>query len=268
LAAERSGVALKIPKIGSFRTSVTAESNETLSLVDSLNVRGQHAAARAVLDLALQTNLLSENNLGEVLIQKMLESQNYRKAIDLANKSFDDAVFAFGPVSGSTQPAFAALWPDAFHAEINKIAKDVGLQTGAIQGLMREETLFQRTARSWVGARGLMQLMPATAKLVIKGHGLTSLNPDINDINTNITLGATYLKDMLDRFDGKLPFAVMAYNAGPGNVSKWLKRNPNKELDEFIELIPISETRNYVKRVMRSAAVYCAQHGEKFDATF
>ena len=131
---------------------------------------------------------------------------------------------------------------------------------------MREESLFQCTARSYVGAQGLMQLMPATASMVRRKLDIPIGN-DLTDPRNNILLGSTYLRDMKDYFEDQLPLAIMAYNAGPGNVNKWLRNFGDKELDEFIENIPLDETRNYVKRVMRSMQVYGSFYREKYFLT-
>ncbi len=262
LASKRSGVLLTIPRLSPFvATTTPPEDVDAVVLVDDLVRQNFFDEARNVLDMAVYANPHWEKMYPDFLAQKAYESQNYRLAIALASKKFGDAVF--GPVTNSVDPILSVLYPRAFDDLIQKNAKAVDLPRGVIQGLMREETLFQRSAKSWVGAIGLMQLMPSTAVIVKKTHGLESINPDLTDEEVNILLGSVYLKDMVDKFDGKIPYAIMAYNAGPGNVSKWLKRHPNLELDEFIELVPLSETRNYVKRVMRTAAVYCAMHGEK-----
>ena len=110
-----------------------------------------------------------------------------------------------------------------------------------------------------------MQLMPGTAQMVMrKMTPEDQMTTDLNDPHNNIMLGSTYLRDMKDYFKGQLPLAIMAYNAGPGNVNKWLRRFGNMPLDDFIENVPYDETRNYVKRVLRSMVVY----GSIFDEPY
>lgn len=159
---------------------------------------------------------------------------------------------------------FAAFYPLPFRDKTEIGYKRSELPFGAIEGIMREESLFQRTARSWVGATGLMQLMPSTAAMLKRQNTDVEFHPSLTDTESNIILGSTYLKDMRNYFSGQLPLAIMAYNAGPGNVNKWLRRFGNLELDEFIEKIPLSETRNYVKRVMRTMQVYGQIYDEEF----
>ena len=110
-------------------------------------------------------------------------------------------------------------------------------------------------AKSSAGARGLMQLMPSTAKLIAKSEGIKySSQNKLLEVDFNIRLGSNYLQWMLDRYDNNRILASAAYNAGPGNVDRWL----NKELafDVWIETIPFKETRNYVKNVLAYSAIY------------
>jgi len=131
-----------------------------------------------------------------------------------------------------------------------------------IHAITRQESQFDRQAISHAGARGMMQLMPGTAREVA---GKLGLNYDAGsltvDTNYNMTLGSTYFQQMLSYFGGSYPLAVAAYNAGPGNVNKWLRANGDPrgggiEMVDWIEAIPIFETRNYVQRVLENAVVY------------
>lgn len=131
-----------------------------------------------------------------------------------------------------------------------------------VHALIRQESMFDYTAKSPAGARGLMQLMPATARetskklnLAYKKDWLTS-RPKYN-----ILLGCAYIERLLRRYDGNYPLAIAAYNAGPGRVSSWLKsygdpRNKDIDLIDWIELIPVYETRNYVQRVLENTYTY------------
>lgn len=129
-------------------------------------------------------------------------------------------------------------------------------------GIMRQESAFDQYAQSHAGALGLMQLMPATAKETAGKAGLPySKSRLTSDPSYNMTLGSLYIKQMLDRYDGNRTLAIAAYNAGPGRVSGWLKefgdpRNPNIDEVDWIEVIPIYETRNYVQRVTEAVNVY------------
>ena len=132
-------------------------------------------------------------------------------------------------------------------------------------GVMRQESSFDVGAASPVGARGLMQLMPATATAVARKLGLP---PDIpaltSDPAYNIRLGASYLQGLLDQF-GALPLAIAGYNAGPNRVRDWLiGQDPfagAEAMIDWIELIPFNETRNYVQRVIENIVLYRARAG-------
>lgn len=263
LAAGRINRTVKVPKLPELTGEPPENGLEYFALIDKLNGKGYHEAARAVLEIALQKHPEWENTHKQYLAKKLIESRNYRKAIDLASKHFESGVY--GPITGAvTDPMFAAFYPWAFPDKTRTGYQKYGLPRGTIEGIMREESLFQRTASSWVGATGLMQLMPSTAAMLRREIPELDNGRPLTDPESNILMGSSYLKKMHRYFLEQLPLAIMAYNAGPGNVNKWLRRFGNMELDEFIENIPLSETRNYVKRVMRSMQVYGALYGEEF----
>jgi soluble lytic murein transglycosylase len=135
-------------------------------------------------------------------------------------------------------------------------------------GIMRQESSFDIAAVSPSGARGLMQLMPPTAKAVAKEIGVAANIPNLTtDPAYNIRLGTTYLQDMLNRFDNCLPLAAAAYNAGPARVGQWLTENGDPrtgpiDMVDWIELIPVAETRNYVQRVSENVVMYRTARGD------
>jgi soluble lytic murein transglycosylase len=131
-----------------------------------------------------------------------------------------------------------------------------------IHAIARQESQFDRNAVSHAGARGLMQLMPGTARET-SGKIAMAYRPEAlnSDVTYNIQLGSTYFQRMLSYYNGSYPLAVAAYNAGPGNVNKWLARNGDPrtgsiDILDWIEQIPIFETRNYVQRVLENAVMY------------
>jgi soluble lytic murein transglycosylase len=133
-------------------------------------------------------------------------------------------------------------------------------------GLMRQESNFDPGAASPVGARGLMQLMPGTAQAVARQLGDPAAAARLLDPAANMRLGTAYLGGLLDQFGGVMPYAVAGYNAGPGRVAEWLATNgdPNGgvlDMIDWIELIPFSETRNYVQRVIENVVIYRAHSG-------
>ncbi|OHX16362.1 lytic transglycosylase domain-containing protein [Chromobacterium sphagni] len=139
-----------------------------------------------------------------------------------------------------------------------KYARQLDIDDAWVYGLIRQESRFITMARSGVGASGLMQLMPATAKWAAKKIGLTHFA--VNDIETNVQLGTWYLRYVLDNLSGNQVMATAAYNAGPGRARNW---QADRTLDGTIyaETIPFSETRDYVQKVMANAAYYSSTFG-------
>lgn len=146
------------------------------------------------------------------------------------------------------------------------IPADVGLDPGLAYGIIRQESSFDGSTISPVGARGLMQLMPETARIVAKQTGIKlAIDRLTVDSSTNIRLGSTYLRGLLDQFGGVEPFAIAGYNAGPRRIAEWIGQSGDPragEIDmlDWIEQIPFNETRNYVQRVIENQVVYAA-HG-------
>ena len=131
-----------------------------------------------------------------------------------------------------------------------------------VLAVIRQESAFDGGAVSYAGARGLMQIMPATAKRLARqlkmGYSKDKL---VNDPAFNLRLGRAYLTQLLDRYDGSAMLALAAYNAGPARVNRWIKQNgdprdPTVDPVQWLETIPFSETRNYVMRVLESLVVY------------
>lgn len=135
--------------------------------------------------------------------------------------------------------------------------------------IMRQESRFDEQAISSAGARGLMQLMPATAKETARKIGIGHQNDWLTTRpDHNIRLGSQYIQQMVNRYDGEYALAAAAYNAGPGRVSQWIgqfgdPRKSDRDMIDWIEEIPIYETRNYVQRVMEGVFVYRQIMGTK-----
>ncbi len=139
---------------------------------------------------------------------------------------------------------------------------DLPLANELAIAVARQETEFRDNARSPQGALGLMQVLPSTARPIARSLGKSGpIERILIDPSSNVTIGATYLNENVERFDGSIPLAVAAYNAGPGRVLQWLKSlgDPRKSryaMIDWIEMIPFSETRNYVMRVLEASVVY------------
>ena len=145
-------------------------------------------------------------------------------------------------------------------------ADQLALDNGWVYGLMRQESRFIMNAKSSVGAKGLMQLMPATAKWVAKKINLPNFQPArVTEMDTNVTLGTHYMKMVLKSLDNHPVLASAAYNAGPGRAKKW-RADQALEGAIYAESIPFSETRDYVKKVMSNAVYYSALFNSKPDS--
>ncbi|MEO5669729.1 MAG: transglycosylase SLT domain-containing protein [Ramlibacter sp.] len=137
-------------------------------------------------------------------------------------------------------------------------AGEIRLDPAYVYGLIRQESRFIMDAKSNVGAAGLMQVMPATARWTAKRIGLATFTPDqLSDRETNVAIGTGYLKLVLDDFENSMPLAAAAYNAGPGRPRNW-RNGPLMEAAAWAENVPFGETRDYVKKVLANTTVYSA----------
>jgi soluble lytic murein transglycosylase len=163
-----------------------------------------------------------------------------------------------GPITAETRAIWELAYPNVFRDLVVTHSKSAdGLDPDLLQALMREESALDPKALSWAGALGLCQLMPATAAGVAMQLKLKQpkqaqlLEPELN-----IQLGSRYLADLLIRLNGVKPFALASYNAGESAVARWRKENGDEDLAAWVELVPLQETRGYVKRVLRSYNTY------------
>lgn len=163
-----------------------------------------------------------------------------------------------GPITRKNRLIWEIAYPKAFRELVEASSAEAdGLDPDLLQAIMREESALDPKALSWAGALGLCQLMPYTAAEVAAQLKLPRpttaalLEPELN-----VRLGARYLADLVARFDGTRPFAIASYNAGPGAVNRWRRELPQDDLAAFVEQIPLQETRQYVKRVLRSYNTY------------
>ncbi|MBS1209038.1 MAG: putative soulbe lytic murein transglycosylase [Proteobacteria bacterium] len=167
----------------------------------------------------------------------------YDRAINAAERTRSEHDFAL---------RYLAPYYDVFARE----AQTHSLDLAWVFGLVRQESRFQPVVRSGVGAQGLMQVMPATGKWIAKKQGWGDYHPGwLTGIDTNVQLGSAYLRHVLDLLANNQVLAAAGYNAGPGRPRRWRDSKP-LEGAIYAETIPISETREYVKRVMANAEMY------------
>jgi soluble lytic murein transglycosylase len=174
-------------------------------------------------------------------------------------KALRSAYPALATVEQDSVPAYflKMYYPLKYDDWIRKYSSKNGLDPYIVMGLIHQESYFNAGAKSYVGAMGLMQLMPATGReLAANAH----ISPHLDNPETNIRLGTTHFKMLVNLFNGSNELAIAAYNAGQGRVLQWRRTAPGKPMDEFIEAIPYRETRTYVKHVVMLASTYRRMH--------
>lgn len=166
---------------------------------------------------------------------------------------YDRAIYT----AGKTQQkrAISVRFPVLYRSEVAKAAMTNRIDPAWIFGVMRRESAYIRDIRSGAGAIGLMQLMPNTAKYVAELQGDKNWQGDLTDASTNINFGAFYLRHVMDKFKDHQVLATASYNAGPHRVDNWLE-DKALDADIWIDTIPFTETRRYVRAVLAYAAIY------------
>lgn len=195
---------------------------------------------------------------------KIIESILYLKKGDFFHTfvAFRDN---FANYQGLRLPKFlsAIYCPVRYETLLDTYCKQYNLDKYLVLGLIREESFFRADAVSPARANGVMQLLYSTAKDVARKQGIRIKKWDLYNPNINIRLGTDYLKGLLDKYNNKLHLALAAYNAGDFRVDEWLQRFGNVPEDEFIEMIPFTDTRNYVKNILRNYYYYRFYYGKK-----
>ena len=216
-----------------------------LSRARELSALALHGLAVVEID-EVNRRAKPEERLRALLMREYFHSQAYSRSLTLANEL---------PFSQSDRDLYR--YPLAFWELVQQKTQERGLDPHLVLGLIRQESLFNARARSPAPAFGLMQLILPTAARVAKQIGLpVPTQEKLFEPELNITLGAQYLKDLLERYSNNWPKAVAAYNAGEAAVDRWEKEIATDDIEEFVERIPYVETRGYVKLVLRNHRIY------------
>lgn len=218
--------------------------------------------ALAFLRLEMRTEGVKEWNWS----LRGMDDRELLAAADLAkrNQIWDRAINTADRTKNEHDYSLRFLSPYGEH--VRPAAQNQSLDDAWVYGLMRQESRFITSAKSNVGASGLMQLMPATAKWVAKKIGLRNYDHGrVNDTETNVLLGTSYMRLVMENLDNHPVLASAAYNAGPGRAKKWRADRP-LEGAIYAETIPFSETRDYVKKVMSNSVYYSALFNGKPDS--
>lgn len=190
------------------------------------------------------------------IVRVYLEMEDYNSAVSLF-KQIRPVVW-----DKTTLPLWAAGYPMAYSGPVTQNAAANALPESLIYALMRTESTFMPSIKSPAGAIGLMQMMPATAKLTAREKG--AFNPQrLTNPEYNIKLGTRHLRDLMKEYDGDIVYVAAAYNAGATALDRWRRNHKGVKKDEFIENISYQETRDYVKRIYTSAATYRQLYGIK-----
>jgi soluble lytic murein transglycosylase-like protein len=172
---------------------------------------------------------------------------------------------ALGKAHQSIVPedALRLYYPLDFRSIIEQRATEQELPPNLVFAMVRQESAFDAEARSWAGARGLMQLMPATGKEVAQRLGLRYSSYRLNDPDFSVRLGTRYFRQVLDMFDGNQELALAGYNGGPYRIKKlWRQAGSQPELDRFVEGLSLEETKTYVKRILLFEDTYDRLYSE------
>lgn len=209
---------------------------------------------------ALTDNYSRDPEVLAALSMMLNEVGAYHQALRLVRARFRDRLERTG---GTVAPG---LWSVAYPTGLIPTIKTQGangVDPFLVAAIIREESQYDRRAVSRVGAVGLMQVMPTTADAVAQRHHFPGVGrEDLFDQETNIRIGARYVEQLLAQFSGNVVRAIAAYNAGPIVVGTWAAAHQGRSEDEFVEMIPFQETRQYVKRVLRSYKEYMRLAGQ------
>ncbi|MCX5824164.1 MAG: transglycosylase SLT domain-containing protein [Deltaproteobacteria bacterium] len=248
LAAEELGMPLQIPK------KATKPTREELAEVASLPGMQRSLAL-------YRLGLLTEASAEWLWNVRRMNDRALLAAAELArvNGSWDRAINTADRTVAEHD--FTLRYPAPFVNVLSKQARVRKLDEPLVFGLVRQESRFIANAKSSAGASGLMQLMPSTARLIARKIGMKGFNMSrLGRPEVNAALGAYYLRHVLDGFGGNPALAAAAYNAGPGRARRWCDAKP-LEGAIYVETIPFSETRQYVKKVMANTVYYAAVMG-------
>jgi soluble lytic murein transglycosylase len=248
LASERLGRAVKPPIMVSVPLEISAEARSAFN---------QREIVRAATQLGQLGNWTDQTQFVRTIASQAKSDVDHMLAVELAQRINRPDLGVL--VGRNAYVNGLAEFVKSGFPQISVPNDYLGSWT-MIHAISRQESNFDRQAVSRVGARGLMQLMPGTARETAPRAGLSYNPASLTDPSYNVSLGSTYFGQLMTQYGGNYVLSVAAYNAGPGNVNKWLRANgdPRNGVDviSWIESIPLSETRSYVQRVLENAVVY------------
>ena len=260
LALEELGRSIQMPaRPAPPTTEEVGQARANPSLQRAIKAIAIGLRAEGVREWNYATNLVNaQGHAGRMNDRELLAAAHWACELDIwdrcINTSDRTSMAQFDPV---------LRYPMPFQSAVVQRANDIGLDPAFVYGLIRQESRFIMDARSHVGASGLMQVMPATARWTAKKIGLKTFTVDqLSQRDTNIAIGTAYLKLVLESMDNSMAMAAAAYNAGPSRPRRWRApdqgRGPVLEAAMWAENIPFNETRDYVKKVLANTTSYAA----------
>jgi soluble lytic murein transglycosylase len=208
--------------------------------------------------------LPGENSLSYFAAQISVARRDYDSAIRILRGAFPD--YDSRSTDELPDEVWKLLYPfehwdiSASQARVNRI------DPALVMGLIRQESAFNQKARSPADARGLMQLLPSTGRALAKSSRIQYSSARLFQAEINIKLGTRHLAGLIRKYDGREELALAAFNAGDSRVQLWTSRADHLDMAEFVERIPFSETRGYVKQVLTNAAYYNQLREQLFTA--
>jgi soluble lytic murein transglycosylase len=227
---------------------------------DNVRVQKSELLANAALyDFAVK-ELQASGPVGSPWMAKTLadlfnDSGSYVRAIETLKRAVPG--YFSSEISQIPRPVWEGLFPKPFWEELKRDATQNHLDPYLVASLIRQESEFNPQAISRANAMGLMQLLPTVGKGLAKEMKIHHFSSDqLLSADTNLQLGTRYFKHMVDHYDGQVEYALAAYNAGEDRVDDWRRNGNFRSVEEFVESIPFTETREYVQAIMRNAILY------------
>ena len=199
-----------------------------------------------------------------MLLDRYRKAGNYNRPWMLALTHDSGALD--GPAEGDARRWWENAYPRAYRDLVEKYQGLGSNPSGYLYSIMRKESGFDPHDLSYADAQGLLQMIPATTRRVAKELGLPYDAGRLYEPEFNITTGSWYIGRLLGKFKGQIPIGAGSFNSGPRPVMKWLDENGDREIDEFVELVPYTQTREYMKKVTENVARYRYLYdGEVYD---
>jgi soluble lytic murein transglycosylase len=273
---ERAGIKAQVAEPNSTLEKAIAGLQNIVVQPETLTAAGQATVTKAdqLMRIALLQPAMDElqgirssapnSPLVNLRIAQVFRARNENAAaINTLKRAFPD--YSQALPEEMSREVWDIFYPLAWWPNIQQEARRYSIDPYLVAGLIRQETIFNPQARSRANALGLMQLLPSTGRLVARKYSLGdgNLTPgDLYNPSLNIQLGTAYLSDMIRDF-GRFEYAAAAYNGGPARVARWLRELPAAEIEEWVDSIPLSETRGYVQGVYRNARQYQRLYDEQ-----